>query len=54
MFTQSETHVDHRVLELDVEPVVRNGDDSFICTAKIFHSFPLKNWEWHLWRDKVD
>lgn len=37
------THVDDRVLELDVEPVVRNGDDGFISSAKIFHPFPLKN-----------
>lgn len=42
------THVDDRVLELDVEPVVRDGNDGFIGVAKIFHPFPLKNWEWHL------
>lgn len=42
------TYVDNRVLELDVESVVRNGDDGFVCTAKIFHPFPLKNCEWHL------
>lgn len=42
------THVDDRVLELDVEPVVGNGNNGFIGMTKIFHPFPLKNWEWHL------
>ena len=46
------THIDDRVFELDVQPVVRNGNDGFISTAKIFHPFPLKNWEWHLERHK--
>lgn len=31
-----------------MEPVVRNGNDSFIRTPEIFHPFPLKNWEWNL------
>lgn len=42
------THVDDRILELDVEPVVRNGNDGFISMAQIFNPFPLKNWERHL------
>lgn len=46
------THVDDRVLELDVEPVVRNGNDGFVGTAKILHPFPLKNWERHLYGHK--
>lgn len=47
------THIDDRVLEFDVEPVVRDGDDGFIGMTKIFHPFPLKNWEWHLWKHKT-
>lgn len=47
------THIDDRVLKLDVEPVVRNGNNGFVSTAEIFHPFPLKNWEWHLWRHKT-
>lgn len=47
------TYVDDRVLEFDVEPIVRNGNDGFIGMAKIFHPFPLKNWEWHLYRHKT-
>lgn len=31
-----------------MESVVGNGDDGFVGTAEIFHSFPLKNWEWDL------
>lgn len=42
------THIDDRILELDVEPVVRNGNDGFVSVAKIFNPFPLKNWERHL------
>lgn len=42
------THIDDRILELDVEPVVRNGNDGFISMAKIFNAFPLENWERHL------
>lgn len=44
------THIDDRVLELDVEPVVGNGNDGFVSVAEIFNPFPLKNWERHLRR----
>lgn len=42
------THVNDRVLVLDVEPVVRDGYDGFVRLAEIFHPFPLKNRERHL------
>lgn len=42
------THVNDRVLVLDVESVVGDGDDGFVRLAEIFHPFPLKNRERHL------
>lgn len=42
------THIDDGILELDVEPVVRNGNNGFVSVAKILNPFPLKNWERHL------
>lgn len=42
------THIDDGILELDVEPVVRNGNNGFVSVAKVLNPFPLKNWERHL------
>ena len=42
------TYIDDRILELDVEPVVGDGDDGLVGTAQVLHPFPLQRRERYL------
>lgn len=42
------TYVDDRVFELDVQPVVRDGNESIGCPAQELHSLTLQHCEGYL------
>lgn len=42
------SHIDNGVFELNMQSVVRDGDDGVIGTAQKLHPFALKSWERHL------
>lgn len=42
------THVDDRVLELDMQPVVGDGNEGISCAAQELHSLALQHCEGHL------
>lgn len=46
------THVDDRILELDMQPVVGDSDEGIGCPTQELHSFTLQHREGHLRRHR--
>lgn len=50
--TQNKPYVDYRVLVLDMESVVGDGNDGIACMAQVFHTLSLQHCKWNLGREQ--